>query len=106
MANNIKEADQKLESVVKKLKNDKHISMSDRHIMLFILSEVKDLLTTDEQIFISWSFEDVIHQGKSRGIDLTDDHAKDILQAIEKKHNTSIGINWNVIDAHLDFIDE
>jgi len=52
-------------------------------------------------IQISWCTEDVMFQAEIMGITLTEDQADAILDNIEHYHDASIGVNWDVIGAHI-----
>lgn len=49
-----------------------------------------------------WYTSDIIQQGKSRGLEISEDQAKDILQSIANSYDCSTGVNWDVIDIHID----
>ena len=51
------------------------------------------------EITISWHIEDVQQQDST----LTDDEARQVLQLIKHKHDANIGVNWEVIDAWIDY---
>jgi hypothetical protein len=53
------------------------------------------------EISIIWSVEDVIAQANERHIPMTYDQAYATLQEIAKNHDSTIGINWDVIDAYI-----
>jgi uncharacterized protein YjaG (DUF416 family) len=59
-----------------------------------------------ERIAISWCIEDVLGRAEDRDIELTEDQALDVLSAMESGHDCEIGINWNVIDFHIDEVIE
>lgn len=48
-------------------------------------------------ITISWHILDV----QNVRPDLTDAQARDVLEALERNHDASIGVNWDVIDATI-----
>jgi hypothetical protein len=52
-----------------------------------------------DEISITWSYEDVQEQDPT----LTDDEARQVLQLIKHKHDANIGVNWEVIDAWIDY---
>ena len=52
-----------------------------------------------------WTAVDVLGLAQDRGINLTDQQADEILDYIERHHDAEIGINWDVIDANLDFVE-
>ena len=55
-------------------------------------------------ISITWHIDDVLSQAKEKGINITEQQAIEILQNIKRNHDASIGINWDVIDCHLDML--
>ena len=54
------------------------------------------------EINITWSTEDVLHQAKQKGVNLTEDEANEILLEMERKHDADIGISWETIDVYID----
>ena len=59
------------------------------------------------EISIIWSTEDVLHQAKEKGVNLTKDEANEILLHMERKHDADIGISWGTIDDYIDdLVDE
>jgi hypothetical protein len=55
-----------------------------------------------KQIFIVWSVIDVIDKAKNMDVVLTQYEAEKILYNVQKYHDASIGINWDVIGCHID----
>jgi hypothetical protein len=53
-------------------------------------------------IEIRWSTEDVLFKAEEMGYEITEESADDILGNIERHHDASIGINWDVIEYHID----
>ena len=53
---------------------------------------------SDKQIAIIWSIEDV-HSVRP---DLTDEQAFDVLQAVERRHDATIGVNWDTLSHHAE----
>lgn len=53
-----------------------------------------------DEISIIWSIDD-IKERDDQGL-LTDNDCKIILQCIKHNHDASIGINWDVIDVHIE----
>ncbi len=49
-----------------------------------------------------WLPDDVISRAKERGISLTVDDAASILDAMQHHHDASVGMNWDVMDVHID----
>lgn len=55
-----------------------------------------------KSIQIVWTTEDIIYQAEIMGKMLTEEQAEAILYKIERYHDASIGINWDVIGSHID----
>ena len=55
-----------------------------------------------DRIAVSWTTSDVLDRAEQKGITLSEDKAKEILQTILRRHDAEIGINWDVIDANID----
>jgi hypothetical protein len=53
-----------------------------------------------DEISISWHFTDV----QERDDSLTNDEARQVLQLIKDGHDANIGINWETIDAWIDYL--
>jgi len=53
-------------------------------------------------ITVSWSTEDVISRAEERDIKLSQKTARKILAEVDRRHDASIGINWDVIDTFTD----
>lgn len=64
--------------------------------------EWQQTIDRKEVIAIKWSTTDVIHRANERGFMLTFEQAYDILDILEKDHDATIGINWEVIDTVTD----
>jgi hypothetical protein len=56
----------------------------------------------DKTIAHVWHIDDVIAQARKRHINLSEKQAKEILHRIDKGKAADIGINWDVIDSHID----
>ena len=52
-----------------------------------------------DEISINWHFTDI----QSVDETLTNDEARQILQLIKRKHDANIGINWETIEAWIDY---
>ena len=51
-----------------------------------------------EEIAISWHIDDV----REIRPDLTDEQCREVLQQAERRHDASVGINWEVLAIHAD----
>lgn len=52
-------------------------------------------------ISIKWSTYDILVKANDLEIEITEKQADKILDDIERQHDASIGINWDVIASHL-----
>lgn len=65
--------------------------------------EITTITPDDEKtISIKWSTVDVKERAKELRKRISQKDAETILDNIERKHDASIGVNWDVIDAHID----
>jgi len=53
-------------------------------------------------IEIRWSTEDVLGKAEEMDIELTEEQADAILDNIERSHDACVGINWDVIEYHIE----
>ena len=60
----------------------------------------KTITLEDDEIAIVWSVADVLDISP----DLTHDQALDVLHRVDRKHDATIGINWDVIDCHASML--
>ena len=65
--------------------------------MTFVKVKLKTQLP--DEISISWHFTDI----QSVDDSLTNDEARQVLQLIKKNHDATIGINWDIIRAWIDY---
>ena len=52
-----------------------------------------------DEITITWSYEDVLSEDPT----LTAVEARQILQLMKANHDAAIGINWDTINAWIDY---
>ena len=59
----------------------------------------------DDTISLEWTTDDVKLQLKNRGQEnsLTNDECRDVLHRLLHKHDATIGVSWDVIDASIDY---
>jgi len=55
-----------------------------------------------DSICISWHIDDVIDRSNELETALTRDQARVVLINAVRDHDANIGINWEVIDTHID----
>jgi hypothetical protein len=53
-------------------------------------------------IEIKWSTEDVLAMAESMDVELTETQADQILDNLLKYHDANVGINWDVINFHIE----
>lgn len=54
------------------------------------------------EIAITWDVDDVYHQAKEDGIEVTEEEAKSILAEMKHRHDAEHGISWGTISCYLD----
>ena len=100
-------ADRRVEHI-----QDEHDSESKELQTLLLLIEwetadgiAREHLQDDGSVILSsWSIEDVICKNDGK-YELTEDEAKEILANVKKRHDAEVGINWDVIQDHIeDFV--
>lgn len=58
-------------------------------------------------IEIKWSTEDVLTRAEDMGVTLTEEQGDQILQRVYDNHDADVGVNWVVIDFHIeDFLED
>ena len=57
------------------------------------------MIQLSDEISINWHFTDIQEVDDS----LTNDEARQVLQLIKKNHDATIGINWDIIRAWIDY---
>ena len=62
-----------------------------------------DAIERGDAIAIIWQIDDIISMAES-GYDKTlgDEDARNILWTIDRRHDASIGVSWDVIEVYLD----
>lgn len=65
--------------------------------------DVTDVLEEywDDKIAIVWTVEDIIEYAEDKDIKISEEEAKNILQEILSNQDSEIGVNWSVIDYHV-----
>ena len=57
-------------------------------------------------ITIKWSTNDVHSRAEDMGVEITAEQADEILQNVFDNHDANIGVNWEVIEFHIeDFLE-
>lgn len=61
-------------------------------------------MSNEDTIAIVWHIQDVIDTARDRlEYDLEEDDAREILSNIKRQHDATIGVNWDVIECHIEF---
>jgi len=63
------------------------------------------LLKYDQNAHVAvaiWQVCDVTARAKERGIEITVEQAESIIDRMHRRHDASLGISWDTIDAYLD----
>lgn len=55
-----------------------------------------------DQILSVWSIDDVLARAKDDEVEISNDQAREILGSLQKNHDATVGINWDVISCHID----
>lgn len=58
----------------------------------------------EKSINIVWSVEDIFERARQENIKITEKQALEILENVENNHDANIGINWEVLDFHIEDI--
>jgi hypothetical protein len=53
-------------------------------------------------ITIKWSTDDVLMRADDMGLPISEEAGDQILQNVYDHHDAEVGINWNVIDFHIE----
>ena len=53
-----------------------------------------------------WQRDDVVNWAMEQGIGITDVEADSIIEAMDREHDAEVGLNWNVLDSHLNALVE
>lgn len=60
----------------------------------------------EDKIALTWTTEDVIELAKHHGIIVTEEQARYVLMTTFRRHDATIGVNWDVLDFHIDGLGE
>jgi len=70
-------------------------------------SQIKSYLNdieNDKAIAIIWTIDDVFQQAQDSGVSLSIEEAKRVLNYLDRKHDATIGISWDVIDTVINIV--
>jgi hypothetical protein len=65
------------------------------------LEQAKEVLKNHGYIACFWTKEDIEYQAKQDSIELTEEDVETIADNIERNFDATIGVNWDVISAHI-----
>lgn len=97
-----------LEGLLEKLTPDDPGSVIDQEQLdtVALLSKIGQLLDThpDDVLYSEWWIDDVQSLDDDGDYDgkITPEVARGVLQRVERDHDANVGINWDVIEYHLD----
>lgn len=60
------------------------------------------LANKDGYVAFNWHWSDIQDRAKGNDIDLTMEDAMDILMVAHRRHDCEQGINWDVLDCHIE----
>jgi hypothetical protein len=68
---------------------------------------VREILNAywSDRIAIPWSLDDVYQAAERMEVPLDSNQAQEVLAKLVKKHDASVGINWDVIESTIMFLD-
>lgn len=61
------------------------------------MDDYNELVKRGEAIQIVWLLDDVFHQAREDGVELTVRQAKEVLQMLDREHDATVGVNWDTI---------
>ena len=53
-------------------------------------------------ITIKWSTDDVLIRAEDMGVEINEKQGDEILQNVFDNHDANIGVNWEVIEFHIE----
>jgi hypothetical protein len=89
------------------LKNDvievlkRHLLSQEMDAVMADLNPILNEYQMKADYSISWCVDDVLHQAKEDGIELTEDEAEEILSDVINNHDASIGISWDTFSTYI-----
>jgi len=65
--------------------------------------EARELLK-DKGYFVDslWCYEDIIGTGENMDIEITEEQAKEIMELMGRRHDATIGVNWDFIEVIIE----
>lgn len=55
------------------------------------------------QALFSWHIDDVAQRARETDCQrITPDQCREVLRRVEKNHDCEVGVNWDVLDAHIE----
>jgi hypothetical protein len=88
-----------IQDMVQGLINDKVIPETSRDLAKKALDKV-----WADKIAIVWGTEDVIGLAKEQKKVITEEQARQVLDAALQDHDCEYGITWETLNSHMDFI--
>lgn len=66
------------------------------------IERYKQQVIDGDVIMDIWCNDDVVAQATQGGITLTNDEARSVLESVNNNPDACTGINWDVLDCHID----
>lgn len=66
------------------------------------IQKAKEILKAADFIESFWHMDDIIGRAKENKKRITKKQAREIAAIMSRRHDANIGINWEVIDCHID----
>lgn len=61
----------------------------------------------DNQALFSWHIADVAQRAREIGCQrITPDQCREVLRRVKKNHDCEVGVNWDVLDVHINDVCE
>jgi hypothetical protein len=68
-----------------------------------VIKSLLDQYSLDDVVAVSiWTREDVLSRAKEIRYRLTKDQVDEVLEEVNRKHDASQGINWDVLGCHIE----
>lgn len=68
------------------------------------LEKVIGIIKDPNYLFMSWHVDDVFAVVEDRfdSVEFSQEEAQQVLENMHRSHDASIGVNWDVIESHID----
>jgi hypothetical protein len=97
-----KEASEALDLILKVIR-DKSLKVTKCPDAIDDIRRIKGHADVGGVIALIWTADDIIDHAKDIGVRLSKKKANEILDTISRRHDCNEGVNWDVIDVHINF---